>query len=742
MVLSELTAVLIWWLSLFLLGILTFPIIRKVLWNFGDQSYLFSKIFALVLLTYLTWILSHLFSYSIATITAALAIMLFCSILVQRKYALRLTAKPAQHFCSNFSKKFVDQTFLKFEIKSVVEGELIFGLIFIFFLLIRAYRPEIGGLDIGMVGEKWMDFAFLNAVGRSDYFPPIDPWFSSRVIDCYYYFGYLATSILIKITTIKASIAYNLAVATYAAFLGSAVFGIAANLCQKKSCGGIAVLFVLFLGNLGIIAPLWIEMSKGLNLFQVLTTPNFWYFWVPSRVVPDGITEFPFFTYILGDLHPHLVAMPFQMLVLALLLEMFTEKNFFENRFMLMFLPLCLGFLIPLNSWDYFTYAMLLLGIITVKVRGIGIRRSSIYSCGLILSSLVLYAPFFLEFRPKAIEGIELVTGGRTPVYSLVAMFGIFLLLLFSWLLFSIKNFFAKNFFKALTGLASKTLQVFRGGRGKVPTWGRAPHKERFYFVYLLILFAVAAILIPEVVYFKSGFYSSAVDRGNTIFKFYLQAWLLLGIASAFIVCQLKEKIERKSLKTVFFVMFTVLLIISALYLPLAVNSWTEGFGSEPTLDGIGYMKERDDYKGDYQAIEWLNENVEDAVILEAVEDEEQRTDYCRPGRISASTGLQTVIGWPWHEFLWRRDEEVWRRADDVKEIYSTDNVSLASSLLNKYNVRYVYVGGLERELYEEKGLIKFKSNCFEEVFSKGAVMIYSVKSDCALPFKLAVYET
>ncbi|MGB2841584.1 MAG: DUF2298 domain-containing protein [Halobacteriota archaeon] len=675
MVLSELTAVLIWWLTLFLLGILTFPIIRKVLRNFGDQSYLFSKIFALVLLTYLTWILSHLFSYSIATITAALAILLFCSILVQRKYAFRL------------------------KIRSVVEGELIFLSIFLFFLLIRAYRPEIGGLDIGMVGEKWMDFAFLNAVGRSDYFPPIDPWFSSRVIDCYYYFGYLATSILVKITTIKASIAYNLAVATYAALLGSAVFGIAANICRKKSGGLIAVLFVLFIGNLGILAPLWMEMSKGVHFFQVLTTPNFSYFWIPSRVVPDGITEFPFFTYILGDLHPHLVAMPFQMLVLALLLEIFCEKNFFENRFMLLFLPLCLGFLIPLNSWDYFTYAMLLLGIIAVKVRGIGIRRSSILSFGLILSSLVLYAPFFLEFRPKAIEGIELVTGGRTPLLSLVGMFGLFLFLLFLWLLFSIKNFFGNAFLK-----------------------------EMFYFVHLLILFAVAAILIPEVVYFKSGFYSSAVDRGNTIFKFYLQAWLLLGIASAFIVCQLKEKIERKSLKTVFFVMFTVLLIISALYPVLAVNSWTGGFGSEPTLDGIGYMKERDDYQGEYQAIEWLNENVENAVILEAVEDEERRADYCRPGRISASTGLQTVIGWPWHEFLWRRDEEVWRREDDVKEIYSTDNVSLALSLLNEYNVSYVYVGGLERVLYEAEGLAKFKSNYFEAVFCKEGVEIYRVE--------------
>ncbi|MCD6456507.1 MAG: hypothetical protein J7K81_06955 [Methanophagales archaeon] len=685
MAFTELTAVFVWWLSLFLLGMLTYPITRKVLRNFGNLSYLFSKIFALLLLTYLTWILSHLFSYSSATIVLALAIMLFCSILAVLNAESR-------------------RTFSEFK-WSVVEGELIFVSIFAFFLLIRAFRPEIGGLDIGMVGEKWMDLAFLNAVGRSDGFPPIDPWFSSRVIDCYYYFSYLVTSIMIKITSIRVSIAYNLAVATYAALLGSAVFGIAANLCRKKIGGLIAVIFVLFIGNLGVLAPLWMETSRGVSIFHALTTPNVSYFWIPSRVVPSGITEFPFFTFILGDLHPHLVAMPFQMLVLGLLLETYTEKNFIiENKLMLVFLPLSLGFLIPLNSWDYIIYAMLMLGIIAFQVTNYELRITNLrlmmkrltLSCGLILSSLALYLPFFLAFHPAALEGIELVTGGRTPIYSLVAMFGFFFFLLFSWLLFSIKN----------------------------------PGKERAFFVHLLIFFALVAILIPEVVFLKSGFYSSAIDRGNMIFKFYLQAWLLLGVASAFIFCQVKERMGKKSLRAFFFVLFAVLLIASALYPVLAVNGWTGGFSASarPTLDGLAYMNERKDYKGEYLSIEWLNANVRDAVILEAVEDEEHRTDYCRPGRVSASTGLQTVIGWPWHEFLWRRDEEVWRRVDDVKEIYTTDNVSLTGSLLKKYNVSYVYVGRIERDTYEAEGLVKFESNWFEKVFSKEGVEIYKVK--------------
>nr|AAU84053.1 conserved hypothetical protein [uncultured archaeon GZfos36D8] len=694
----------VWWLSLFLLGLLTYPIIKKVLRNFGNLNYLFSKIFALLLLTYLTWILSHLFSYSSATIVLALAIMLFCSILA---------------FLNAESR----QTFSKFK-WSVVEGELIFVSIFAFFLLIRAFRPEIGGLDIGMVGEKWMDLAFLNAVGRSDWFPPIDPWFSSKVIDCYYYFSYLVTSIMIKITSIRASIAYNLAVATYAALLGSAVFGIAANLCRKKTGGLIAVIFVLFIGNLGVLAPLWVETSRGVSIFHALTTPNVSYFWIPSRVVPDGITEFPFFTFILGDLHPHLVAMPFQMLVLALLLEMYTEKKFIENKLMLVFLPLSLGFLIPLNSWDYIIYAMLMLGIILVALRReIGIRKSLIYSCTLILSSLALYLPFFLAFHPAALEGggIELVTGGRTPIYSLVAMFGFFFFLLFSWLLFSIKKS-GKDFSKPIAGLAESR--------------SHAPHKERAFFVHLLIFFALVAILIPELVYFNTGF-STAFDRGNMIFKFYLQAWLLLGVASAFAFCLLNERIEKRNWRVVFFAFVTVLLIISALYSVLAVNSWTGSSISAsaiPTLDGLSYMNERKDYKGEYQAIEWLNANVRDAVILEAVGDNVNvtwRADYSRPGRISASTGLQTVIGW-WfsHESIMRPEEqkEIERRVNDVQLIYTTENVSLARSLLNKYDVGYVYVGWLERELYDGNGLAKFESNYFEDVFSTAEVRIYRVK--------------
>lgn len=705
MAFTELTAVFVWWLSLFLLGMLTYPITKKVLRNFGNLSYLFSKIFALLLLTYLTWILSHLFSYSSATIVLALAIMLFCSILA---------------FLNAESRR----TFSEFK-WSVVEGELIFVSIFAFFLLIRAFRPEIGGLDIGMVGEKWMDLAFLNAVGRSDWFPPIDPWFSSRVIDCYYYFSYLVTSIMIKITSIRASIAYNLAVATYAALLGSAVFGIAANLCRKKTGGLIAVIFVLFIGNLGVLAPLWVEISRGASIFHALTTPNVSYFWLPSRVVPDGITEFPFFTFILGDLHPHLVAMPFQMLVLALLLEMYTEKRFIENKLMLVFLPLSLGFLIPLNSWDYIIYAMLMLGIILILLRReIGIRNSLIYSCTLILSSLVLYLPFFLEFHPAAIEGggIELVTACRTPIYSLVAMFGFFFFLLFSWLLFSIKKS-GKDFFKPIAGLAESR--------------GHAPHKERAFFVRLLVFFALVAILIPELVYFNTGF-STAFDRGNMIFKFYLQAWLLLGLASAFAFCLLNERIEKTNWRAVFFAFVTVLLIISALYSVLAVNSWTGSSISAsavPTLDGLAYMNEREDYKGEYQAIEWLNANVRDAVILEAVGDnvnDAWRADYSRPGRISASTGLQTVIGW-WfsHESIMRPEEqkEIERRVNDVQLIYTTENVSLARALLNKYDVGYVYVGWLERELYDGNGLAKFESSCFEDVFSTAEVRIYRVRT-------------
>ncbi|WP_269850292.1 hypothetical protein [Methanosarcina horonobensis] len=128
-------------------------------------------------------------------------------------------------------------------------------------------------------------------------------------------------------------------------------------------------------------------------------------------------------------------------------------------------------------------------------------------------------------------------------------------------------------------------------------------------------------------------------------------------------------------------------------------------------LDGMGYMRELD--MGDYNAIEWMQENTEGSpVILEASEDDSSYSYACR---VSANTGLPTVIGWARHERFWGRDHaEVRKRIEDVRSIYSTDSEEKAVELMDKYNVSYVYIGRLEQQIYQVK-TEKFENETYFE---------------------------
>ena len=140
------------------------------------------------------------------------------------------------------------------------------------------------------------------------------------------------------------------------------------------------------------------------------------------------------------------------------------------------------------------------------------------------------------------------------------------------------------------------------------------------------------------------------------------------------------------------------------------------------TLNGIEYM--RIQYPSDYATVNWLNSNVfKNPVILEA-----PGNPYAYQSQISTNTGLPTVIGWANHEFLWRK---VWftDRIKDVNTIYNTTDNKLSINLLNKYNVKYIFIGINERNKYSKPGLNKFEKNpTYQKVFSNGNNIIFKYK--------------
>jgi uncharacterized membrane protein len=231
-------------------------------------------------------------------------------------------------------------------------------------------------------------------------------------------------------------------------------------------------------------------------------------------------------------------------------------------------------------------------------------------------------------------------------------------------------------------------------------------------FVLLLALAGIGLTLVPEFVYLRDQF----GWRMNTIFKFYFQTWILWGLAAAF-----GSAILFKELKKIWRGLFGLgwgLLILMALAYPVfglltKTNNFKPGMW---TLDGTAYVQT---YNPDeMEAIHWLQQAPQ-GVIAEAI-----GGSYSSFARISEISGQQTVLGWPGHESQWRGGaREIGSRQQDIELLYKTNSWSEAERVIKQYNIRYIYIGGLERSTYRVSE-VKFQNN-LKNVFQKGDVTIY-----------------
>jgi uncharacterized membrane protein len=236
-------------------------------------------------------------------------------------------------------------------------------------------------------------------------------------------------------------------------------------------------------------------------------------------------------------------------------------------------------------------------------------------------------------------------------------------------------------------------------------------------FILILLLVGLGLPLAVEFVYLRDNF----GIRMNTIFKFYFQAWVLLALASAFAVYYVSKNL-RGFPAVAWRVSMTLLVATGMVYPVFAMANKANNFQNEPTLNGIQWISEH--YPGDYAAIEWLRANApDDAIILEAPGASYAAYQYT--GRISAMTGLPTLLGWGGHESQWRGNyDEPARREPDIEQLFNTTDFEQAQALLDKYNISYVYVGSLERERYSPPGLKKFEF-MMDVAFQQDGVTIY-----------------
>jgi len=718
-----------WFIFIEMLGLVSMPLAGIAGNRLADRGYSVARTLGIMLVTYLTWLFSYVWGFNRRTILISVLLLCLISGIIYRK-----------------------QRTLP-EKKILLSNELVFAAGFFFFLLIRIYLPEI------YRHEKFMDFAFLNAVIRTSSFPPADPWFAGGSLDFYYYFGYLSVGVPGKLFSVEPSMLFNLAIALTFALSFNLLFGFGYNLTHGKTRYGIlTALSVILLGNLQ-------GLKEFISMYLIKETTLVGYYWSSSRVIPYTINEFPYFSFIHGDLHSHMLAIPFQLLVLAFLLNIYLRKDsnrVFESILELLIFSVSLGFLFLSNSWDFPIYLSLTFAVVFAFYYGYYIHSKSLYIRSKSLSrsitgflgtvfsvftlSLLPYLPFYLSFKPQAADGFDFVPPElRTTIGEFLILFSLFLFLTLSFLItrlesrrkiqyfllwIGISAFLARelsiHLLVILLPLLALSLYSFQKDLTERSNSG---------FVSLLIAVAAFLALFCEIIFLDDPI-SGSFARMNTVFKFYMHLWIFLAIAASYSFYQLyfryrafpenKLPTSRVYGKKVWTVSLMLLVLSCSVFPVVATFTRIEDMNAKPALDGMEYMKELD--RGDYDAIKWIQENPSGTpVILEASSDD---SSYRYISRVSANTGLPTVIGWARHEQFWgRNDEEIRTRLEDVNNIYSTSSKKKALELMNKYNVSYVYIGQLERQMYDIK-TDKFEDETYFEPVYQGSVRIYKVKKE------------
>jgi YYY domain-containing protein len=739
----------IWWLVLEVIGFLALPVSFYLCRNLKDHGYSVSKPLGLLLTTYFSWIISYVTGYSYFSVLFSFAMTGIISLLIYFMYLKK-------------SQILLDK-------KYIFKFEIIFLMAFIIFAIIRAYSPEIYWTG----GEKFMDMTYINSILRTTEFPPLDPWMSGTVT-YYYYFGYLIVANLIKISGVFPSIAFNLATASFFALSFTTAFGIGFNLTEKIKYGIITAFFVTIAGNLiGFIQLMDILIKENLdNLIS-------FNYWTSSRVIPDTINEFPFFSFLQGDVHAHMISITFQLLVIILLLNIMRSSNLDLSSILIV--GLAIGFLYPLNTWDYPVYLVLGL-IVTVTTmilsnhpgRRKDLLKTTISIAAMAAASYLLYLPYHLSY--KVDKSVLLVPSGRSSLIYYIAIFGCFLFMIYTFIFKNIRNnsgnhTINNNINDNTSNKRNKTSKITATITANIPKCsfvlvliaalitileiklfifdnGEKPKISEFELLLLLLpLLALLALSILKeknrnnvfiLILLIAGVFISilceffyildALGNGNpsfirlnTVFKFYLQNWILWGVSTGYVFFLLRDKINPGK---VWGITAVILILMVSIYPVFATLGKSGGFAGTPNLDGEAYVKK--EHPQDYQAILWFRNLTGQPVVLQAPGELYQWNTA-----ITTFTGLPTVIGWAGHEINWRfpKRSEIDTRWSDVGRIYTSGDIREVDELLKKYNVSYVYFGEAEAKRFTRQGLFDEKPGRFRKVFEYGDVVVYDVRN-------------
>jgi YYY domain-containing protein len=826
-----------WILALQLFGLIAIPYLRTVASGLPDKGYFIAKTLGLLMATWVVWIIASAKILQFNALSIALAILLVALggvFLLFREAGYNVRAMPA-----------MIRGWWGKDLRLMLLAEGVFWAFFALVLAIRFANPDLWHQDLG--GEKPMDFAYLNAVIKSSYFPPMDPWFAGGYIN-YYYYGFIIVGVITKFTGVMPSIAYNLIIPTLFSMLATGVFGVvlALQVPLRVTDEGrtvnftramlgfalVAALFVGVLGNLGEVKVLSENLSQlsqmnfssgipglektvksvdGLVRGMILGGQSMpgrmeWPYWNPTRTIPETINEFPWFTFLYADLHAHMMALPYTVLAIALAVAFLRtprRDSIIAEALRLGLMALVLGALWPINTWDFPTYAL-------VAFAGLGLREwrhtgkitvRGIIAVGwrwalVIVLGRLLFQPFHSAYG-SAYTSVERWEGLRTTLGDFFIVHGLFLLAIF----FALINDF--GFGKGHNGIVRLARFTFNTAGSKRP---RAMHwyhllvkhpsvlpLNAFYVILLgtMVLTAVAIMAqwgVPAVtlvlllaslfLFFRERPQSlwqmtlffiilglgltcavelvvlkGDIGRMNTVFKFYLQVWVLWGMAAALGIGAVLPMLKRwlPEWRIVYRVSIGVLIFVAVLYPIFATNAKiNDRFDRTvgPGLDGAAFLESASihiltpsdtvatfDARYDADAMRWIEDNVPGSPVI-AEMNTAPKVLYGWGNRYAMFTGNPSIIGWDHHQRQQRAaargDEEINTRVSTVRDsIYGTPDAALAYETLLGFNAQYIIVGPLERAYTTNvEGIDKFQANrgvYWDLVYENPEVQVYRI---------------